>query len=91
VRERFVKKKTISKSLERENERKSVYICRLITRRCMAPTALSAAAPQRKLREANEDGIERKDGMHDTKQSSRRNKSLVNMDQRTRLWFRSWL
>jgi hypothetical protein len=42
------------------------------------------AAPQRELREAEEDGIERKDGMYDLEQSSRRNKSIIfNANQRT--------
>lgn len=45
---------------------------------------LGLAAPRRKLREAKEDGIERKDGTYDLKQSSRRNKSIsVNANQRT--------
>jgi len=47
-------------------------------------TTLSPAAPGRELREAKEDGIERKDGMHDLKQSNRRNKSIIiSADQRT--------
>lgn len=46
--------------------------------------ALSPATPQRELREAEEDGIERKDGMHNAKQSSRCNETIVSMtDQRT--------
>jgi len=95
VRERFVKEKKqyqrVLRERERERERTSArefVICRSIARRRKTPAALSAAAPQRELREANEDGIERKDGMHDTEQSSWRNKSLVNVYQRTRVWFR---
>src|SRR6266576_1103015 len=53
---------------------------------------LSLAAPQRELREAKEDGIERKDGMYDVEHSSRRNKSIItNVNQRTcvpRFWSR---
>jgi len=42
---------------------------------------LSPAAPERELREAKEDGIERKDGMYDVEHSSRRNnKSIINAD-----------
>lgn len=45
---------------------------------------LGLAAPQRELREAKEDGIERKDGMYDLEHSARRNKSIViNANQRT--------
>jgi hypothetical protein len=46
----------------------------------MVQATLSPAAPQRKLREAKEDSIERKDGMHDVKQGSRRNKSIIDGD-----------
>jgi hypothetical protein len=45
---------------------------------------LGLAAPQRELREAKQDGIERKDGMYDLEHSARRNKSIViNANQRT--------
>jgi len=48
---------------------------------------LSPAAPIRELREAKEDSIERKDGMYDVEQSSRRNKGsiIINADQRARV------
>ena len=71
-------KKRIEKSLEKDG-----FIT--LRRRTLGFQAtLSPATPQRKLREAKEDGIERKDGMYDVKQSSRRNKSIIiNPDQRT--------
>jgi hypothetical protein len=45
---------------------------------------LSLAAPQCELRQAEENGIERKDGMYHLEQSSRRNESIIiNADHRT--------
>jgi hypothetical protein len=48
------------------------------TRRTLdSQASLSLPTPRRELREAKEDGIERKDSMYDVEQSSRRNKSIV--------------
>jgi hypothetical protein len=49
---------------------------------------LGLTAPQHELREADEDGIERKDGMHDAEQSRGRDKrtvTVMSVEQRTRV------
>ena len=77
-------KNRIKKSLERDE------FTTLRRRTLGFQATLRPATPQRKLRKTKEDGIERKDGMYDVEQSSRRNKSIIiNPDQRTcvrRFW-----
>ena len=70
TREKEISSKNI-KSRER-------WVYTTLRRRTFGSQAtLSPAAPQRELREAKEDGIERKDGMYDVEQSSRGNKSII--------------
>ncbi len=67
--EREISSKNIKKSLERSGFTPHSAAEHLVT--------LSPAAPQRELRKTKEDGINRKDGMYDVEQGSRRNKSII--------------
>jgi hypothetical protein len=60
------------------HKREISLLKKVVRRRTLGSQAtLRLAAPQRELREAKEDGIERKDSMYDLEQSSRRNKRRI--------------